>query len=180
MNPTKSDEYTVGYFMSKDFSDHHLDFGVRYDSVSRNGSITETEEHDEHEGEEDHDEHEEEEHHDEHEEEHGEQTFYNVDMSSASLALTYTYDIDENVKFLIGAASVERAPSALELFMNGPHLATGRLETGNVNLNAERSNNIDLTLEFDIDSWYGNESINSNNITYYIYLKDDTADDNEK
>ena len=41
MNPTKSDEYTVGYFMSKDFSDHHLDFGVRYDSVSRNGSITE-------------------------------------------------------------------------------------------------------------------------------------------
>ena len=50
--------------MSKDFSDHHLDFGVRYDSVSRNGSITEKEEHDEHEGEEDHDEHEEEEHHD--------------------------------------------------------------------------------------------------------------------
>ena len=180
MNPTKSDEYTVGYFMSKDFSDHHLDFGVRYDSVSRNGSITETEEHDEHEGEEDHDEHEEEEHHDEHEEEHGEQTFYNVDMSSASLALTYTYDIDENVKFLIGAASVERAPSALELFMNGPHLATGRLETGNVNLNAERSNNIDLTLEFDIDSWYGNVSVYANNITDYIYLQDETEEDHEE
>ena len=180
MNPTKSDEYTIGYFMSKDFSDHHLDFGVRYDSVSRNGSITETEEHDEHEGEEDHDEHEEEEHHDEHEEEHGEQTFYNVDMSSASLALTYTYDIDENVKFLIGAASVERAPSALELFMNGPHLATGRLETGNVNLNAERSNNIDLTLEFDIDSWYGNVSVYANNITDYIYLQDETEEDHEE
>ena len=180
MNPTKSDEYTVGYFISKDFSDHHLDFGVRYDSVSRNGSITEKEEHDEHEGEEDHDEHEEEEHHDEHEEEHGEQTFYNVDMSSASLALTYTYDIDENVKFLIGAASVERAPSALELFMNGPHLATGRLETGNVNLNAERSNNIDLTLEFDIDSWYGNVSVYANNITDYIYLQDETEEDHEE
>ena len=180
MNPTKSDEYTVGYFISKDFSDHHLDFGLRYDSVSRNGSITEKEEHDEHEGEEDHDEHEEEEHHDEHEEEHGEQTFYNVDMSGASLALTYTYDIDENVKFLIGAASVERAPSALELFMNGPHLATGRLETGNVNLNAERSNNIDLTLEFDIDSWYGNVSVYANNITDYIYLQDETEEDHEE
>ena len=138
------------------------------------------EDHDEHEGEEDHDEHEGEEHHDEHEEEHGEQTFYNVDMSSASLALTYTYDIDENVKFLIGAASVERAPSALELFMNGPHLATGRLETGNVNLNAERSNNIDLTLEFDIDSWYGNVSVYANNITDYIYLQDETEEDHEE
>ena len=180
MNPTKSDEFTVGYFISKNFSDHHLDFGLRYDSVSRNGSITEREEHDEHEGEEDHDEHEGEEDHDEDEEEHGEQTFYNVDMSSASLALTYTYDIDENVKFLIGAASVERAPSALELFMNGPHLATGRLETGDVNLNSERSNNIDLTLEFDIDSWYGDVSIFANNITDYIYLQDEMEDDHEE
>nr|GIR52522.1 MAG: hypothetical protein CM15mP61_12310 [Gammaproteobacteria bacterium] len=31
--------------------------------------------------------------------------------------------------------------------MNGPHLAAGRLETGDVNLNTERSNNIDLTLD---------------------------------
>ena len=157
-------------------------YGIPYHGEGHggHGGHGDEEEHDEHEGEEDHDEHEEEEHHDEHEEEHGEQTFYNVDMSSASLALTYTYDIDENVKFLIGAASVERAPSALELFMNGPHLATGRLETGNVNLNAERSNNIDLTLEFDIDSWYGNVSVYANNITDYIYLQDETEEDHEE
>ena len=157
-------------------------YGIPYHGEGHggHGGHGDEEEHDEHEGEEEHDEHEEEEHHDEHEEEHGEQTFYNVDMSSASLALTYTYDIDENVKFLIGAASVERAPSALELFMNGPHLATGRLETGNVNLNAERSNNIDLTLEFDIDSWYGNVSVYANNITDYIYLQDETEEDHEE
>ena len=58
MNPTKSDEYTFGYFISKDLGVHHLDFGARYDSVSRRGSLSEHDEHDEHEGEEDHDEHE--------------------------------------------------------------------------------------------------------------------------
>ena len=89
-------------------------------------------------------------------------------MDSASLALTYSYDILDDVRLLIGAASVQRAPSALELFMNGPHLATGRLETGNVNLNSERSNNVDLTLEFDVDNWFGNFSIYANNVTDYI------------
>ena len=182
MNPTKSDEYTFGYFISKDLGAHHLDFGARYDSVARKGSLSEHDEHehDEHEGEDDHDEHEDEDDHDEHEEEHAEKTFYDVNMDSASLALTYSYDILDDVRLLIGAASVQRAPSALELFMNGPHLATGRLETGNVNLNSERSNNVDLTIEFDVNNWFGNFSIYANNVTDYIYLQDETEEEHEE
>ena len=179
MNPAQSDEYTLGYFISKEFDKHHLDFGLRYDSVSRKGSTSEHEEHHGHDDGEDHDdekEHhdDEEEHHDD-EEEHAEKTFYDIGMDSASLALTYCYDILENVKIFFGVSSVQRAPSAIELFMNGPHLATGRLETGNPNLNAERSNNLDVTLEFDVDGWYGNISLFANNVTDYIYLQDATA-----
>ena len=180
MSPAKSDEYTAGYFISKEFPNQHLDFGVRYDSVNRKGSISEHDEHDEHEGEEDHDEHEGEEDHDEHEEEHAEKTLYDIGMDSASLALTYCYDILENVKIFFGASSVQRAPSAVELYMNGPHLATGRLETGNPNLNAERSNNLDVTLEFDVDGWYGNISVYSNSVTDYIYLQDETGEEHEE
>ena len=49
------------------------------------------------EGEDDHDEHEGEDDHDEHEEEHAEKTFYDVNMDSTSLALTYSYDILDDV-----------------------------------------------------------------------------------
>ena len=181
MNPAQSDEYTLGYFISKEFDQHHLDFGLRYDSVTRKGSTSEHEEHhghdddeeEHHDNEEEHHD-DEEDHHDEDEEEHGEKTFYDIGLDSASLALTYCYDIIENVKIFFGVSSVQRAPSAIELYMNGPHLATGRLETGNPNLNAERSNNLDVTLEFDVDGWYGNLSFYANNITDYIYLQDAT------
>ena len=187
MNPAQSDEYTLGYFISKEFDQHHLDFGLRYDSVTRKGSTSEHEEHhghddDEEENHDDEEEHhdDEEDHHDEDEEEHGEKTFYDIGLDSASLALTYCYDILENVKIFFGASSVQRAPSAIELYMNGPHLATGRLETGNPNLNAERSNNLDVTLEFDVDGWYGNVSVYSNSVTDYIYLQDETEEEHEE
>jgi iron complex outermembrane receptor protein len=33
--------------------------------------------------------------------------------------------------------------------MNGPHMATGRFEVGDPNLNSETSNNFDITFNFD-------------------------------
>ena len=43
--------------------------------------------------------------------------------------------LNDNLEMLhLGFASVERLPSVVELFMNGPHLATGRFEVGNPNL----------------------------------------------
>ena len=44
-------------------------------------------------------------------------------------------------------AHSERAPSAAELFANGPHLATHTWETGNASLGLEKSNSIELGLE---------------------------------
>ena len=41
--------------------------------------------------------------------------------------------------------------------MNGPHLATRRFEVGNVNLNPEKSNNLDMTLNYEA----GNVLLNS-------------------
>ena len=45
-------------------------------------------------------------------------------------------------------AQVERAPSAVELFMHGAHMATGRLEIGD-EMDSERSTNIDLTFNYE-------------------------------
>jgi iron complex outermembrane receptor protein len=72
----------------------------------------------------------------------------------------------------LGFASVERLPSVIELFMNGPHMATGRLETGNPNLKGETSENFDITFNFDNGDFYAMASFYINDVENYINLQD--------
>ena len=143
MNPSDNKENSFGYYISKQLNRAHLDFGIRHDRISRSGSLSH-EDHDE-EGHEDED-HDEEGHEDEEHEE--EIEYFDRDINNTSLAFSLGTDISDNLNLNFGYARVERAPSAVELFMNGPHLATGRFEVGNTNLNSETSNNIDLTFEY--------------------------------
>ena len=48
MNPANSEEFTIGYYLSKDLGIFDLDFGFRLDQIERSGSVTE-EEHGDHE-----------------------------------------------------------------------------------------------------------------------------------
>jgi len=165
INPTESTEVTLGYYLSKDFAPFHLDFGIRHDQVSRNGSISH---HEEHELEPEHD------HGAEHE---GETEYFKRDLSNTSFALTLGREINEGLEVNFGIASVQRAPTAVELLMNGPHLATQRTEVGNINLNSERSNNIDLTLNYEKDGFYTSLTFFQNKVDNYIYLLDETEED---
>ncbi|MGB3846330.1 MAG: TonB-dependent receptor [Sphingopyxis sp.] len=54
-------------------------------------------------------------------------------------ALGATYDLGEAVKFGVSVARAVRAPSAEELFSNGPHIATQSFEVGNPDLKREAS-----------------------------------------
>ena len=166
INPTESKELTLGYYLSKDLDLFHVDFGIRHDQISRNGSVS----HDEHE--EDHDEHEED--HDEHE---AELEYFDRDIDTTSYALTLSRDINESLEVSLGFSSVERAPSAVELLMNGPHLATARFEVGNFNLKSERANNVDLSFKYSNDGFYGGLTFFQNDVNNYIYLMDETEDD---
>ena len=49
-------------------------------------------------------------------------------MMLQALLVSIGRDITDTFNVNLGFASVERLPSVIELFMNGPHLATGRLE----------------------------------------------------
>ena len=40
INPTESKELTLGYYLSKDFDQFHIDFGIRHDQISRKGSVS--------------------------------------------------------------------------------------------------------------------------------------------
>lgn len=55
-----------------------------------------------------------------------------------SAALGGAYDLAQGVKLALNASHTERAPSAEELFANGPHAGTSAFEVGDPDLKTER------------------------------------------
>ena len=157
INPTESKELALGYYLSKELAPFHIDFGIRHDQISRKGSVSHKE-------------------HDEHE---AELEYFERDINTTSYALTLSRDINESLAVNLGFSSVERAPSAVELLMNGPHLATGRNEVGNFNLTPEVSNNIDLSFNYQNDGFFANLNLFQNDMDNYIYLLDETEEEHE-
>ena len=158
MRPVTSEETTLGYFVSRDFGNYRYSLGLRADEISRSGSVA---------------------HHDEDhaEDEEGEIEYYNQDISTLSVALNFDQDFTDNLSVNLGLSSFERAPDVVELFMNGPHLATGRFEVGNPNLDTETSNNVDLTFNYQKDNMYARLAYYQNNVSNYIFLKDEGHDE---
>ena len=173
MNPAESNEKMIGYYLGTRFMGLDLDLGIRHDRINRRGTVSHAHEEEEHHDEdEDHDE---EEHHDEEEE----LESYDMDYNDTSIALSLGSSINENTSFSIGLAQVKRAPSAVELFMNGEHLSTGRFEVGNTNLETETSNNLDFSLNYENDGFFASASIFRNDVDDYIYLQDETEEEHE-
>ena len=154
MNPASNEEFTVGYYMSKDLEAFKVDFGMRLDQIERTGSVTD--------------------------EDHGDVDYYSIDDSTNSFAISLGRELSDTVNMSIGYASVERLPSVIELFMNGPHMATGRLETGNPNLKSETSDNFDITFNYENGEYYGYASFYVNDVDNYITLMDEDEDHAEE
>ena len=153
MNPAKNEEFTIGYYISKDLDLFNVDLGLRMDQIERSGSVTD--------------------------EDHGDIDNYNIDDTTNSFAVTIGRDLTENLDISLGYASVERLPSVVELFMNGPHLATGRFEVGDPNLNSETSNNFDITLNYENDGFYAYASFYVTDVDNYIALIDEEDHEDE-
>ncbi len=98
-------------------------------------------------------------------------TLYTAEESNLSAAITLGWDFDNDLSLSLGLASVARAPSELELFMNGKHLVAARVERGNINLESERSNNIDLSINYESDGYFVSAAVYSNSVDNYIYTK---------
>ena len=147
MNPANNEEFTLGYFLSADLDMFYLDAGFRSDQIDRTGSVTD--------------------------EDHGDIDNYSIDDTTNSFALSLGRDLSDTLDVNFGFASVERLPSVIELFMNGPHMATGRLETGNPNLQSETSNNFDITFNYESGDFFAYASFYVNDVDNYITLQDE-------
>ncbi len=151
MRPSESGILSIGYFICRELDVMDLDFGVRLDQVNRDGSIKVG----------------------------NTTTLYDISESDISSALTMGWDPIENLELTLGISSVARAPSELELFMNGAHLAAGRNEYGNPNLESERSNNLDFNIKYEKEGYFLNTSLYTNSVDNYIYLLGDGTETDE-
>ena len=150
MNPANNEVLTLGYFVGRDFDPFHLDFGMRLDQIDRSGTVTD--------------------------EDHGDIDSYNVNENTNSFAISIGRDLTDSLDINLGFSSVERMPSVIELFMNGPHLASGRFEVGDPTLSSETSNNIDISFNFDNGEYFGYASFYINDVDNYITLMDEDDD----
>ncbi len=154
MNPANNEEFTVGYYISRDLDLFNVDIGMRLDQIERSGSVTD--------------------------EEHNDIDYFNIDDSTNSFAASIGRDLSDNLSVNVGFASVERLPSVIELFMNGPHMATGRYEIGDPTLSSETSDNFDITLNYEKDGLYAYASFFVNDVNNYIALIDQEDHEGEE
>ena len=152
MNPAENEETSLGYYISKDIDSLHWGLGLRYDQISRKGSIDRG----------------------------NDIERFDRDITNTSVALNLGKAINEFWGINFDVAVVERAPSAVALLINGPHLATSRFEVGNTALESETSNNIGLTFNYDKNGFFAVLALFRNDVDNYIYLSDSTEDERQE
>lgn len=100
-------------------------------------------------------------------------------FDTVSGAVGFIYETDEALRAGVNLSRVERAPSAEELFSNGPHIATQAFEVGDPNLDVESAWGVEAFVrgraggaEFSLavfNQWFDN----------YIYIQDTGLEEDE-
>lgn len=94
---------------------------------------------------------------------------YNGTGISASVAATWNFAPDYNLVFT--ASHQERLPLAQELYADGKHMATNTYELGNHDLDKEKSNNLELGLNFERDKFSYQAHVFHSWFDNFIYAK---------
>ena len=95
----------------------------------------------------------------------------NRSFNPASLALGGLWKVAPEWQLTSNLAWSERAPKDAELFANGVHVATNTFEVGNVNLDKERSTNLDLGAAWKRGAHSANVQAFVNQFSNYISLE---------
>ncbi len=94
-----------------------------------------------------------------------------VDDSSVNLSASLLFPVGDESSIGLIISRAERAPSAEELFADGEHIATSTYEIGDISLDTETSNNLELTYRFD-GAFSAQTSIFYNDFGSYLYEYD--------
>ncbi len=99
-------------------------------------------------------------------------------FDSFSGALGLSYAIDERLRLGINGSRAERAPSAQELFADGPHIATQQFEIGNPDLSKESAWGLEAYLRGNLGPATISLSVYQNWFDGFIFLSE-TGDEKD-
>lgn len=96
----------------------------------------------------------------------------------ASLSASASYELGEGVWMGLTAARTERAPTEIELFADGPHLATAAYERGDPDLAVETATSLEATVRWRRDALSGEASLWTSGFDGFIaFLPQGTQED---
>ncbi|WP_290889213.1 TonB-dependent receptor [Arenimonas sp.] len=95
-----------------------------------------------------------------------------VDQNATSLAVGALWRFSENMHLSANLDRAQRAPSAEELFSDGPHIATQSYEIGDAGLDTETALSGELGLHLHAGRFEGKVSVYQTRFDDFIYLAD--------
>lgn len=99
-----------------------------------------------------------------------------ADHRPLSFSAGVIYELDADYHLRLNLASAQRAPAAEELYAFGPHLATSTFERGDIDLDEESSNNVELGIDKHHGPWTWGASVYYTQIDDYIFLREADED----
>lgn len=99
--------------------------------------------------------------------------------SGFSLSAGASMDLADGVALTANLDRAVRAPTAEELFSDGPHAATASFEIGDPDLDEEIANQIDVGLKFRGDRFNGSVNLFHSRFRDFIYLADTGEEEDE-
>lgn len=100
-----------------------------------------------------------------------------VSRGATSLALGGLWHFSETMHLSLNLDRAERAPTAEELFSDGPHIATQSFEIGDAGLDVETSTSAEIGLHLHQGRFEGKASVYQSRYGDYIYLTDTGAEE---
>ena len=102
-----------------------------------------------------------------------------ADFSSFSASAALRWTLNETFHLDFGLDRAERAPTAEELFSDGPHIATRSFEVGDADLDTEIANRFEVGSHWHIEGFSVKAALYTTRFDRFIYLADTGAEEDE-
>lgn len=100
-------------------------------------------------------------------------------FDTLSLSAAGRWTVDERMHLQLGFDRAERAPTAEELYSDGPHVATRSYEIGDADLGTERADRVELGLHWHVEGFEAKLAAYHSRFDDFIYLADTDEEEDE-
>lgn len=101
------------------------------------------------------------------------------DFDTVNLSAAGRFAVGDALHFQLGLDRSERAPTAEELYSDGPHIATQSFEIGDADLDSERSDRVELGLHWHVEGFEVKAAAFHSRFADFIFLADTDEEEDE-